>query len=108
MTDEIRASAIAQQPTGRLGTPNDTANLVRFLLPSKASGLMANSCTATVATPKAGSPSDDRATRCCGLEAGWTGRVGDISVSEGKAQRAVMAAGRPFTETSGSGRSRPS
>ena len=32
MTDEIRASAIAQQPTGLLGTPNDTANLVRFLL----------------------------------------------------------------------------
>jgi 3-oxoacyl-[acyl-carrier protein] reductase len=32
MTDEIRASTIAQQPTGRLGTPNDTANLVRFLL----------------------------------------------------------------------------
>ena len=26
------ASGIAQQPTGRLGTPNDTANLVRFLL----------------------------------------------------------------------------
>jgi 3-oxoacyl-[acyl-carrier protein] reductase len=32
MTDEIRASAIAQQPTGRLGTPKDIANLVRFLL----------------------------------------------------------------------------
>ena len=32
MTDEIRASGIAQQPTGRLGTPNDTANVVRFLL----------------------------------------------------------------------------
>ena len=32
MTDEIRASGIAQQPTGRLGTPKDTANLVRFLL----------------------------------------------------------------------------
>ena len=32
MTDEIRASGLAQQPTGRLGTPKDTANLVRFLL----------------------------------------------------------------------------
>jgi 3-oxoacyl-[acyl-carrier protein] reductase len=32
MIDEIRASGIAQQPTGRLGTPKDTANLVRFLL----------------------------------------------------------------------------
>ena len=32
MTDEIRVSGIAQQPTGRLGTPKDTANLVRFLL----------------------------------------------------------------------------
>ena len=32
MTDEVKASAIAQQPSGRLGTPNDVANLVRFLL----------------------------------------------------------------------------
>jgi 3-oxoacyl-[acyl-carrier protein] reductase len=32
MDDEIRASAITQHPTGRLGTPEDTANLVRFLL----------------------------------------------------------------------------
>jgi 3-oxoacyl-[acyl-carrier protein] reductase len=32
MTDELRASAVAQQPSGRLGTPVDTANLVRFLL----------------------------------------------------------------------------
>ena len=32
MDDNIRASGIAQQPTGRLGTPADTANLVRFLL----------------------------------------------------------------------------
>lgn len=32
MTDDIRASGLAQQPTGRLGTPTDTANLVRFLL----------------------------------------------------------------------------
>jgi 3-oxoacyl-[acyl-carrier protein] reductase len=32
MTDEIRAAGIAQQPTGRLGTPADIANLVRFLL----------------------------------------------------------------------------
>ena len=62
MTDEIRASAIAQQPTGRLGTPNDTANLVRFLLSKQASGLTDNSCTATAATRKAGSPSDHRHT----------------------------------------------
>ncbi|MFT4166355.1 MAG: SDR family oxidoreductase [Microlunatus sp.] len=32
MDDEIRASGIAQQPTGRLGTPTDIANLIRFLL----------------------------------------------------------------------------
>jgi 3-oxoacyl-[acyl-carrier protein] reductase len=32
MTDEIRASGLARQPTGRLGTPADTANLVAFLL----------------------------------------------------------------------------
>ncbi|MFC0680937.1 SDR family oxidoreductase [Lysobacter korlensis] len=32
MTDEIRESAVARQPTGRLGTPADTADLVSFLL----------------------------------------------------------------------------
>lgn len=32
MTDEIRESALARQPTGRLGTPADTAELVAFLL----------------------------------------------------------------------------
>jgi 3-oxoacyl-[acyl-carrier protein] reductase len=32
MTDEIRAGALAQHPTGRLGAPTDTANLIRFLL----------------------------------------------------------------------------
>ncbi|WP_210478714.1 SDR family oxidoreductase [Naasia sp. SYSU D00948] len=32
MTDEIREAGLAAQPTGRLGTPEDTANLVRFLL----------------------------------------------------------------------------
>lgn len=32
MSDEIRAELTAMQPTGRLGTPTDTANLVRFLL----------------------------------------------------------------------------
>ena len=32
MTVEIRLAATSQQPTGRLGTPDDTANLVRFLL----------------------------------------------------------------------------
>lgn len=32
MDDEIRAAAVAQQPTGRLGTPQDIAHLVRFLL----------------------------------------------------------------------------
>jgi 3-oxoacyl-[acyl-carrier protein] reductase len=31
MDDEIRASGIAATPAGRLGTPTDTANLVRFL-----------------------------------------------------------------------------
>lgn len=32
MDDDVRNSALAAQPTGRLGTPADTANLVRFLL----------------------------------------------------------------------------
>ncbi len=32
MTDQIRESALARQPTGRLGTPGDTADLVSFLL----------------------------------------------------------------------------
>ena len=32
MTDQTRAAVLAQQPTGRLGTPTDVANLVRFLL----------------------------------------------------------------------------
>jgi 3-oxoacyl-[acyl-carrier protein] reductase len=32
MDDDVRASAIAMQPSGRLGTPTDTAHLVRFLL----------------------------------------------------------------------------
>lgn len=32
MTSELRASLMAMQPTGRLGTPADTAHLVRFLL----------------------------------------------------------------------------
>ena len=32
MNDEVRAACIAQQPSGRLGTPEDIANLVRFLL----------------------------------------------------------------------------
>lgn len=32
MTDETRAACLAQQPTGRLGTSEDIANLVRFLL----------------------------------------------------------------------------
>lgn len=32
MDDGVRAAGLAEQPTGRLGTPQDTANLVRFLL----------------------------------------------------------------------------
>ncbi len=32
MDDELRASALARNPLGRLGTPRDTANLVAFLL----------------------------------------------------------------------------
>ncbi|MFT3887093.1 MAG: SDR family oxidoreductase [Arachnia sp.] len=32
MTDEIRESGIRATPAGRLGTPSDTADLVRFLL----------------------------------------------------------------------------
>lgn len=32
MDDATRASGLAMQPTGRLGTPRDTADLVRFLL----------------------------------------------------------------------------
>ncbi len=37
MDDQIRSWAIGQTPAGRLGTPEDTANLVRFLL-SEAGG----------------------------------------------------------------------
>ena len=37
MTDEIRESGLARQPTGRLGTPADTANLVAFLLSERGS-----------------------------------------------------------------------
>jgi 3-oxoacyl-[acyl-carrier protein] reductase len=32
MDDQTRASGLAMQPSGRLGTPTDVANLVRFLL----------------------------------------------------------------------------
>ena len=32
MDDETRAALVARQPTGRLGTPKDTADLVRFLM----------------------------------------------------------------------------
>jgi 3-oxoacyl-[acyl-carrier protein] reductase len=32
MTPEIRSAAVAQTPAGRLGTPADTADLVRFLM----------------------------------------------------------------------------
>lgn len=32
MSDEIRESGVARQPTGRLGTPGDIANVVSFLL----------------------------------------------------------------------------
>lgn len=37
MTEETRASGTAATPAGRLGTPEDTANLVRFLLSDKGS-----------------------------------------------------------------------
>ena len=60
MTDEIRASGIAQQPTGRLGTPNDTANVVRFLLSKQGDWINDNSCTANGGYPKGGSPSNQR------------------------------------------------
>ncbi|WP_165068150.1 SDR family oxidoreductase [Marisediminicola senii] len=32
MTEEVRASGIARQPTGRLGTPTDVADMVSFLV----------------------------------------------------------------------------
>ena len=35
MTDETRANLTSLQPTGRLGTPSDTADLVAFLLSDK-------------------------------------------------------------------------
>jgi 3-oxoacyl-[acyl-carrier protein] reductase len=58
MTDEIRASGLAQQPTGvsehRRTPPTSSGSCS----PSKASGLTDNSCTATAATRKAGSRSD--------------------------------------------------
>jgi 3-oxoacyl-[acyl-carrier protein] reductase len=37
MTDELRAQLTAMQPTGRLGTSRDVANLVRFLLSDRGS-----------------------------------------------------------------------
>jgi 3-oxoacyl-[acyl-carrier protein] reductase len=37
MDDEIRRSGTAATPAGRLGTPTDTANLVRFLLSEQGS-----------------------------------------------------------------------
>jgi 3-oxoacyl-[acyl-carrier protein] reductase len=60
MTDEIRASGLAQQPTGRLGTPKDTANLVRFLLSKQGEWINGQLLYSNVATRKAGSPSDHR------------------------------------------------
>ena len=60
MTDEIRASGITQQPTGRLGTPNDTANVVRFLLSKQGDWINDNSCTANGGYSKGGSPSNQR------------------------------------------------
>ncbi|HEY9290185.1 MAG TPA: SDR family oxidoreductase [Microlunatus sp.] len=32
MSEEVRAACLSQQPSGRMATPADTANLVRFLL----------------------------------------------------------------------------
>ena len=60
MTDEIRASGIAQQPTGHLGTPDDTANVVRFLLSMQGDRINDNPCTANGGYPKGGSPSNQR------------------------------------------------
>jgi 3-oxoacyl-[acyl-carrier protein] reductase len=37
MNDDIRASGVTQTPAGRLGTPEDTANLVRFLFSGEGS-----------------------------------------------------------------------
>jgi len=37
MTEEMRASVVAETPAGRLGTPTDTADLVRFLLSDQGS-----------------------------------------------------------------------
>lgn len=36
MDDETRAALTAAQPTGRLGTPDDAARLVRFLVSDEA------------------------------------------------------------------------
>jgi hypothetical protein len=52
MDDATRASGIAQQSTGRLGTPNDVGNLVRFLLSEQGQGSTDSSCTAPAATQK--------------------------------------------------------
>lgn len=37
MTDEVRATVVAGTPAGRLGTPEDTTDLVRFLLSEQGS-----------------------------------------------------------------------
>jgi 3-oxoacyl-[acyl-carrier protein] reductase len=37
MDDATRSALLSRQPTGRLGTPEDTADLVRFLMSDRGS-----------------------------------------------------------------------
>ena len=48
MDDSTRASVVAQQPTGRLGTPEDVANLVASYSRRRAIGSTGSFSTATV------------------------------------------------------------
>ena len=52
MDDATRAGGVADQPTGRLGTPTDTANLVRFLMSPRGRGSTASCSTATAVIPR--------------------------------------------------------
>ena len=53
MDDQTRAALTAMQPTGRLGTAADAANLVASCFRSRVNGSTANCSTATGASPQA-------------------------------------------------------
>lgn len=56
MDNETRNGLIAMQPTGRLGTPADAANLVRFLLPHQGRWITGQLLYSNGGFPKGHSP----------------------------------------------------